>query len=1133
MSISEIPGGDIAADTSTQGQLNVFGYVYGHIASGDSDWYRAWLEAGRAYTFTMIDWDSPDYTNDFPFDSLVGLRDQNGTLLATGSEDLLVSKDDSVLTFTPTRTGIYFVTANGYQDSGSYILQMSTTGGAGDLPEDASTPRQLSTTGPVSSQIDVASDIDWVRMQLSASSGYVVELTGTLPTPALGLFDADGNYLNPIEAGRGFTVPGDGTYYLEVGDQYFDSVGSYTLRLSTQPSLIVTDTEVNESASSVTFTISLSAPATTAVTFRASTVEYGTARGGEDYINTSQFLSIPAGQTSTTLVVRLLPDTRFEPDELLFVSVDEAIGAVTTAASIGFAFVIDDDAGKVALPADELVTLQWHLYPDTGANVLPVWGDYTGAGVRVAVFDQGIERSHPELNDNLLVTLGRDAATLVSGGDPKGADDNHGTAVAGVIAAERNASEGVGVAYDADLVSIYSPLLLSEMVNGNVIANAYTYALGADVLNDSWGFAPQSEDYAQNFPWAFLDNFATPAFAAEGAALQKLADQGRGGLGTIVVQSAGNSYDFGDDTNLHNFQNSRYVITVAATDYNGDVTAYSSPGASVLIAAPGGGGDNPLSDIWTTDRTGSQGYADDDFTSITGTSFSAPIVSGVVALMLQANKGLGYRDVQQILAYSAHITSVDNNDWRYNGAGNWNGGGLHYDAEFHDLGFGLVDARAAVRLAESWSTPAATSANDVQLSSRLATPVAIPDGTSSVTQSQTVTQAIDVERVEVTIDIQHPYIGDLGLLLTSPTGTESWLLWRAGQTGASPFGSTQADINFTFDTVLSMGESSVGRWDLTVFDLETGDVGTLRSWTLNLVGKADSSDDTYVYSDEYAEALANKAERGTLSDSGGTDTLNAAMTTGRVVIDLNPGASSTIDGALLKIAAGSTLENAWGGDGNDSLTGNAAANKLFGGRGNDRLNGGAGNDALDGGAGTDTADFNGQRASFLVTRTGTGWTVEDRVGSQGRDTVAAVERLEFDNIGLAFDLSGSAGFTAQIIRGLFGKAFLGEEAYVGIGMQLFDGGTSYQDIVNLAIGTGLFEQLAGSRSNTDFCRLLWTNVVGSAPTANDIAPFVAQLNAGVFTQGSLGLLACQLELNTLSADLVGLASTGIEYTPFG
>ncbi len=78
MSISEIPGGDLAADATTQGQLNVFGYVYGYISTGDTDWYRAWLEAGRTYTFTMVDWDSPDYPNDFPFDSLFGLRDAAG-----------------------------------------------------------------------------------------------------------------------------------------------------------------------------------------------------------------------------------------------------------------------------------------------------------------------------------------------------------------------------------------------------------------------------------------------------------------------------------------------------------------------------------------------------------------------------------------------------------------------------------------------------------------------------------------------------------------------------------------------------------------------------------------------------------------------------------------------------------------------------------------------------------------------------------------------------------------------------------------------------------------------------------------------------------------------------------------------
>ena len=100
-----------------------------------------------------------------------------------------------------------------------------------------------------------------------------------------------------------------------------------------------------------------------------------------------------------------------------------------------------------------------------------------------------------------------------------------------------------------------------------------------------------------------------------------------------------------------------------------------------------------------------------DYTAFNGTSAAAPVVSGVVALMLQANPFLGWRDVQTILAYSArHVGSqigdpappVSNelNTWNYNDAVDWNGGGLHFS---RDYGFGLVDAFAAVRLAETWN----------------------------------------------------------------------------------------------------------------------------------------------------------------------------------------------------------------------------------------------------------------------------------------------------------------------------------------------------------------------------------------------------------------------------------------------
>src|SRR5258706_9345721 len=104
-------------------------------------------------------------------------------------------------------------------------------------------------------------------------------------------------------------------------------------------------------------------------------------------------------------------------------------------------------------------------------------------------------------------------------------------------------------------------------------------------------------------------------------------DTARGALGTIVVFSAGNSRTAGQDVNYHGFQNYRGVITVAATNSAGDVASFSTPGDAILVAAPG-------VSIQTIDRVGAAGYASGDFASLSGTSFSAPIVSGVAALML-------------------------------------------------------------------------------------------------------------------------------------------------------------------------------------------------------------------------------------------------------------------------------------------------------------------------------------------------------------------------------------------------------------------------------------------------------------------------------------------------------------------
>jgi len=104
--------------------------------------------------------------------------------------------------------------------------------------------------------------------------------------------------------------------------------------------------------------------------------------------------------------------------------------------------------------------------------------------------------------------------------------------------------------------------------------------------------------------------------------------------------------------------------------------------------------------------------------------------------------------------------------------------------------------------------------------------------------------------------------------------------------------------------------------------------------------------------------MANDAARTNLSDGAGEDWLNMAAMTGDLHVDLNAGATSTSNGAaFLTIAAGTNIENAVAGDGNDTLIGNALDNHLLGMRGDDILWGGGGNDTLEGGAGSDVFYF--------------------------------------------------------------------------------------------------------------------------------------------------------------------------------
>ena len=1004
-----------------------------------SDWFAVNLTAGVNYQFDLVGSvrDGETFALTDPY---LWLRSATGTALV--SDDNSGVGLGSRIFFTPSTSGVYYldVQESGANAAGVYSLIVNEAPVVGSLQIDGSN---------LLDSLRFPGDTDLFSITLTAGVSYGFSISsGTLADPYLELLNSRGaEIVSDDDSGPGlssllsFTPTTSGTYFLAARDANQASTGSFTVQAWTLPSISVGDasiTEGNSSTELLNFKVTLSKASPVDVSFTIGTRAGTASTAGGDYQGVYETsMTIPAGQTSGIFSITVNGDAVFEPNEGFTVVISDPTFA-TIADGTARGWIFDDDA-PYALTSEPLSRYQWHLYPVVGVNIFPVWTSWDGSGIKVAVFDQGIDSSHPDLNDNLLTGLGRQAVNLAIGGNPVLSTDNHGTVVAGVIAAESNGSGLIGIAPKVSLVSIYSSLSSSDQIFSREIVNAFTYAQNFDVLNNSWGFGNYSR-LGSDYPWAFQDNFQSGTFSQAGEALRQLAGNGRAGLGTIVVQSAGNSFGFGDDTNLHNFQNSRYIITVAGTDYQGTATSYSSPGASVLIAAPGGErnvNNDQLSQIFTTDRVGDLGYSAGDYTFVQGTSFSGPIVSGIVALMLDANPTLGYRDVQQIIAYSGKRIGESENTWAYNGAKKWNGGGLHFDSLSHNLGFGLIDALTAVRLAETWTITPQTSANVLEISSTRSMPQAIPDGTSFLQQSVTVTQGIEVERVEVTINLAHSWIGDLGILLTSPAGTNSWLLWRPGKTDTSPFGQSQNNINFTFNTVLSMGESSVGVWTLSVFDEVAGDIGSLNSWTLNLIGKPVNDNDVYIYTNEFSESAADQSSRTTLTDLSGVDEINASSVTTPLTLYLASGAQSIIDGRGLTIGSGSVIENAIGGDGNDLLVGNQVSNSLRGMRGDDKIYGGDGDDWLDGGAGNDT----------LVAQAG----ADSLFGGDGDDAIYS----RTSDMGGFFDDGGnymSGGSGADSVYGGLGGDTLfggdGDDSLVsGAGNDSLFGGTG-NDYVN-------------------------------------------------------------------------------------
>jgi subtilisin family serine protease len=308
----------------------------------------------------------------------------------------------------------------------------------------------------------------------------------------------------------------------------------------------------------------------------------------------------------------------------------------------------------------------------TDVNALGAWDITKGSrDVIVAVLDHGFEMNHPDLQGN---TFGSGFNTE-TGTSPAAVLGNHGTACAGIIGAVQDNNTGVsGIAPNAYLMSVSNNLLLSPTASQR-LADGINWAWqnGADIISNSWGHSSLAS--------VLLDDAINDALTL-----------GRGGLGTIIVFAAGNS----NGPIIYPASSNPDIIAVGAmsqcgqrkspTSCDGENWWGSCFGTQLDVVAPG-------VQISTTDRQGTAGYTGTDYTAtFNGTSSACPMVAGVAALILSVNPCLNHDQVENIIEQSAQKVG----GYAYAATGGRPNGTWHTE-----MGYGLVDAQAAVQLAQS------------------------------------------------------------------------------------------------------------------------------------------------------------------------------------------------------------------------------------------------------------------------------------------------------------------------------------------------------------------------------------------------------------------------------------------------
>lgn len=250
---------------------------------------------------------------------------------------------------------------------------------------------------------------------------------------------------------------------------------------------------------------------------------------------------------------------------------------------------------------------------------------WTGKGVKVAVIDMGLDENHEEYRNNIVKLINSaDGSNNVKCTNSE--ECYHGSAVTGIIASNINGKGLRGIAPDVEIVFI--KLDLAGYIGDDEILNALEYAEkeNVDIINNSWGTGEVSPVVQEK--------------------IDEMAINGRNGKGIVFVFASGNK---GKESN-NDESMLQAVIGVGSTDEENLRAVYSNFGEGLDVVAPGGLSLGITTTYISDDEEHVNNYMKaEDYEKFRGTSASAPIVAGAVALLLEKKFDLTREAVQNII----------------------------------------------------------------------------------------------------------------------------------------------------------------------------------------------------------------------------------------------------------------------------------------------------------------------------------------------------------------------------------------------------------------------------------------------------------------------------------------------------